>query len=315
LALLLLAAAPVMAQGAAGPQGPVKILVGFAAGGGADIIARVFADKLKDRLGAPVVVENKTGAGGRIAAEALKNAAPDGATLLLTPIVVPVLAPLIYSNLGYDPVKDFAPVSLVGYYQFALAVNANHPARTMPEFVAWLKANPLQANFGSPAPGSLPHFFGVMIGRGVGVDMQHVAYKGGAPMINDLLGGQIAAGIDTHIELLELNKAGKIRVLGTSGATRSTLMPDVPTFKEAGIANVEGSGWYAFYVPARTPAARIAELNRAIVAVTLLPDVKDRLTKLGVDVQGSTPEDLSRLMAADTAKWAPVIRATGFKGD
>ncbi len=312
---LLLAPTLLWAQTPATNKPPVKVLVGFAPGGGADIIARLFADKLREPLGATVIVENRTGAGGRIAAEALKNAAPDGNTILLTPIVIPVLAPLIYTNLNYDPVKDFAPLSLVGFFQFGFAVGGTHPARTMQEYVAWIKANPQQANFGSPAPGSLPHFFGAMIGRGMGVDMQHVAYKGGAPMLNDLVGGQIPAGIDTHIELLELDRTGKIRILATSGANRSPLLPNVPTFKEVGFKDIEGSGWYAFYAPAKTPAAVIDALSRAIVAVTQMPEVKERLTRMGVEVQGSTPQQLAKLMVDDTAKWAPVIKATGFKGE
>jgi tripartite-type tricarboxylate transporter receptor subunit TctC len=156
-ALAILAATGAHAQAAL--KGPVRIIVGFAAGGSSDIAARMLADKLKDSLGVPVIVENRVGAGGRIAAEALKNAAPDGTTFLLTPVVVPVLAPLVYKQLSYDPAKDFVPVAQVATYQFALAVGPNHPAKTVAEFVAWLKANPTQANFGSPAPGSLPHFF------------------------------------------------------------------------------------------------------------------------------------------------------------
>ncbi len=313
--LAIVTGAVAMAQAPAPAKPPVKVLVGFAPGGGADIIARLFADKMREPLGATLIVENRTGAGGRIAAEALKNAAPDGNTILLTPIVIPVLAPLIYTNLNYDPVKDFAPLSLVGFFQFGFAVGSAHPAKTMQEYVAWVKANPQQANFGSPAPGSLPHFFGAMIGRGMGVDMQHIAYKGGAPMLNDLVGGQIPAGIDTHIELLELDRSGKLRVLATSGANRSPLLPNVPTFKETGFKDIEGSGWYAFYAPAKTPAAVIEALNRAVVAVTQMPDVRERLTRMGVEVQGSTPAQLAQLMAADSAKWGPVIKASGFKGE
>jgi tripartite-type tricarboxylate transporter receptor subunit TctC len=312
---LLLTPALLFAQAPATSKPPVRILVGFAPGGGADIIARLFADKMREPLGATIIVENRTGAGGRIAAEALKNAVPDGNTILLTPIVIPVLAPLIYTNLSFDPAKDFAPLSLVGFFQFGFAVGGTHPAKTMQEYVAWVKANPQQANFGSPAPGSLPHFFGAMIGRSIGVDMQHIAYKGGAPMLNDLVGGQIPAGIDTHIELLELDRSGKIRVLASSGASRSPLLPSVPTFKEAGFTGIEGSGWYAFYAPAKTPAAAVDALSRAIVAVTLMPEVKERLTRMGVEVQGSTPAQLAKLMADDTAKWGPVIKASGFKGE
>src|SRR5262249_30233154 len=189
-------------------KGQIKIMVGFAAGGSSDIAARLIGESLKTSLGVPVVVENKVGAGGRIAAEALQDATPDGPTLLLAPIVVPVLAPLVYKQLAYDPARDFAPVTQVAMYQFALAVGPNHPAKNVTEFVAWMKANPKQASFGSRAPGSLPHFFGLMIGQATGIDMVHVAYKGGVPLATDLMGGQIPCGIDALSDMLELHRAG-----------------------------------------------------------------------------------------------------------
>lgn len=293
-------------------KGPLRILVGFAAGGSSDIAARMLADKLKDTLGQPVVVENRVGAGGRIAAEALKNAPPDGATLLLIPVVVPVLAPLVFKQLNYDPAKDFAPVSQVATYQFALAVAPGHPARTVTEFVTWLKAHPGEANFGSPAPGSLPHFFGLMIGQATGIDMVHVAYKGGAPLATDLMGGQIPAGIDSLSDMMELHRAGRIRIIATSGAQRSPLLPSVPTFKEQGFASIEGSGWIGVYVPSRTPRTVIDDLSAAIVKALQMPEIRERLLSLGYEPTGTTPEALAAIMAADTARWAPIIKRSGF---
>ena len=222
----------------------MRIIVGFAAGGSSDIAARMLADKLKDSLGVPFIVENRVGAGGRIAAEALKNAAPDGTTFLLTPVVVPVLAPLVYKQLSYDPAKDFAPVAQVATYQFALAVGPDHPARSVPEFVAWLKANPTQANFGSPAPGSLPHFFGLMIGKATGVEMVHIAYKGGAPLATDLMGGQIPAGVDALSDMIELHRGGKVRIIATSGAQRSPLLPTVATAVTTGMSCTRSLGCF-----------------------------------------------------------------------
>jgi tripartite-type tricarboxylate transporter receptor subunit TctC len=172
---------------------PVKILVGFAPGGSADIAGRLLAERMAAELKQPVVVDNKPGAGGRIAAEMLKNAAPDGSTIMLTPIVVPVLAPLVFSKLPYDPQADFAPVAPVANFQFGLSVNPAHPAKSVAELVAWWKANPAQANFGTPAPGSLPHFFGVMIGRDAGIDLVHVPFNGGGPLMNALMGNQISS--------------------------------------------------------------------------------------------------------------------------
>jgi tripartite-type tricarboxylate transporter receptor subunit TctC len=193
-ALALLFALPAPAQ--EGPKGPVRLLVGFAPGGSSDLAARIIADKLKDVLGVTVIVDNKAGAGGRIAAEALKNSPPDGNTIFLTPVVVPVLAPLLFAKLPYDAQKDLAPVTHVANYQLALSAGSNPPAKSLQELTDWLKANPGKANFGSPAPGSLPHFFGLMVAKSIGVDMQHVAYKGGAPLHTDLIGGQIPVAVD-----------------------------------------------------------------------------------------------------------------------
>ncbi len=310
--LALTALVPVTAHPQSTFKGPIKILVGFAAGGSSDIAARMLADKLKDSLGQPVVVENRVGAGGRIAAEALKNAPPDGATMLLTPVVVPVLAPLVFKQLNYDPARDFAPVSQVATYQFAFAVAPANPAKTVPEFVTWLKANPTQANFGSPAPGSLPHFFGLMVGQATGIDMVHIAYKGGAPLATDLMGGQISAGIDALSDMMELHRAGKIRIIATSGAKRSPLLPTVATFQEQGFPSIEGSGWIGVYVPARTPKAVIDQISVAIVKALRAPEVRERFLTLGYEPTGTTPEALAAIMAADTARWEPVIRRSGF---
>ena len=314
-ALALAFIAPIGAHAQAALKGPVRIIVGFAAGGSSDIAARMLADKLKDSLGVPVIVENRVGAGGRIAAEALKNATPDGTTFLLTPVVIPVLAPLVYKQLSYDPAKDFAPVGQVATYQFALAVGPNHPAKTVPEFVAWLKANPAQANFGSPAPGSLPHFFGLMVGKATGVEMIHIPYKGGAPLATDLMGGQIPAGVDALSDMIELHRGGKIRIIATSGAQRSPLLPTVATFKEQGFAKIEGTGWIGVYAPAKTSPALIDQVSAAIGNALKAPDLRERFLNLGYEPTGTTPEQLTAIMAADTARWGPIIKASGFTGD
>ena len=307
------AAAAAYAQ--ASQNGPLRILVGFPAGGSTDVAARLIADRIRDDLGRPVVVENKPGAGGRIAAEALKRAAPDGSTLLLTPMVVTVLTPLIFKELHYDPAKDFAAVSHIANFQIALAVSVNHPARTVPEFVAWVKSRPDRASFGTAAAGSQPHFFGVMIGRGIGVDMVHVPYKGATPLVTDLAGGQIPAGISALSDLLELHRAGKLRIIATSGAQRSPVLPTVSTFKEQGFASIEGTGWLAFYAPAGTPKAVIDEWSKAIAKAVRTPDVAEKLIHLGLEPTGTTPEELAAIMAADTARWAPIVKASGFTPD
>jgi tripartite-type tricarboxylate transporter receptor subunit TctC len=309
--VLAVVAAPALAQ----VDKPVKLLVGFAPGGSADTAARLLADRIKDDLRQPVVVENRPGAGGRIVAEAVKNAPADGSVLMLTPIVVTVLAPLVFSKLPYDPLADFAPVAQVANFQFALSVNANHPARTMKDLVAWYKANPAKANFGSPAPGSLPHFFGLMIGKGAGLDLVHVPYNGGAPMMNALMGEQITAAIDTLVEQVELHRTGRVRILASSGTSRSPLLADVPTFAEAGLAGVEGTAWFGVYAPAKTPEPTVRQLNAAINKALANTELRERLTKLGLEPAGGTAADLGARMAQDTARWGPIVKASGFRAD
>jgi tripartite-type tricarboxylate transporter receptor subunit TctC len=282
----------------------VRLLVGFPPGGSADIAARLLTERIGAELKQPVVVDNKPGAGGRIAAELLKNAAPDGTTLLLTPIVVPVLAPLVFSRLAYNPTTDFAPVGQVANFQFAISVNAAHPAKNVQDLVAWYKANPALANYGTPGAGSLPHFFGVMLASGAGVDLVHVPFNGGGPLMNALVGDQI-----------ELMRSGKIRMLATSGATRSPLLPDVPTIVESGFKGVEGTSWFAIYAPAKTPPATIQQLNAALNKALAAPELRERFIKLGLEPTGGSPAELAAIMQRDTERWAPVIKASGFRGD
>ena len=294
-----------------------KIIVGFAAGGGADLIARMLADKMRDGLpaGSQIVVDNRTGAGGKIAVEALRGLPADGSAMLLAPLVTPVLSQLTFRNPGYNPATDMMPIGMVGHFQFALAVPPSLPVKNMAEFVAWLKANPTKANYGSPSPGSLPHFFGIRLGRAIGVEMVHVAYKGGAPMLNDLMGGQIACGMDTHIELTELHKTGKIRILASFGEKRSATLPDIPTMAELGFKDATGSGWYSLWAPAKTPPATIARLNKALNGALANAEIKEKFARTGTEVAISTPEGLEKFRLAEIEKWRPVILASGFKAD
>ena len=311
LATTLLLAAAAQAQ----VDKPVRVLVGFAPGGSADSAARLLAERMAAELKQPVVVENKPGAGGRIAAEMLKNAAPDGSTIMLAPIVVPVLAPLVFAKLAYNPASDFVPVAHVANFQFGLSVNNTHPAKTVNELMAWFKANPAQANFGSPAPGSLPHFFGVMIAGGAGLDLIHVPFNGGGPLMNAIAGNQVSSGIDTLVDQIEQHRGGKLRIIATSGATRSPLLPEVPTFAEAGLKGVEGTSWFAVYAPAKTLAVTVAQLNAAINKALAAPEVRERFAKLGLEPTGGSAADLAAIMKRDSERWAPVVKASGFRGD
>ena len=312
-AMILAAVAPGIAQDKI--DKPVKIIVGFPAGGTADIMARAVSDKMKDTLGQPVIVENRPGAIGRIAADAVKNAAPDGSTIMVMPIGPMAVVPHTYKTLTYDPIKDFAPIGMGSTFQFAIAAGPESGAKTWVEYVAWAKANPSKSSYATSGAGSLPHFFGVLVGREAGIEMLHVAYKGSAAYVNDLIGGQVPTAVDAIADLTELHRAGKIKLLASSGKTRSTAVPDVPTFGELGVKGVEAEGWFGFFAPAKTPKAIVDQLNRSLNQALRSPDVAERLSKLGLDPATSTPEEFGRILAADYAKWGPVVKATGFTAE
>ena len=303
------------AAAASAQDGPVRILIGFAPGGTSDLIARLIVDRLKSSLGAPVVVENRPGATGFIAAEALKNAAPDGRTIMLAPDAVTVFAPLTHAKLRYDPRADFAPVSLVATYPFALAVGPGSPAKTLPEYLAWVRANPVKASYGVPGVGGQPQFLGATLGRAAGVELNSIPYKGGAPLLTDLVGGQLPAGITLLSDMLKHRESGKVLLLASSGFQRAAAAPDVPTFKELGVAAFESMGWQGFHAPARTPRPMVERLSAAIAAAIKAPEVGERLLPLGLTLVGSTPDEFARHEARETAKWAPVVKATGFRAD
>jgi tripartite-type tricarboxylate transporter receptor subunit TctC len=287
------------------------IVFPFAAGGSGDALARLIAEHLRVALGQPVIVENRTGAQGRIGVQAVKAAPPDGRTLLLTPVAPMSVYTHVYTSLAYDPVADFEPVAQVATFDFGLAVGPQVPANTLAELVAWVKANPAQGSYGTPAAGTLPHFFAVTFARAADIDLRHVGYRGSAAALTDLVGGQIAIVVTTTSDLLEQHKAGRTRVLATSDGQRSPFLPDVPTFKEAGYA-IEGRGWYGVYLPAKTPADIVERLNAAIVAAVQSPPVREKLLAFGLVPTGSSAAELRRIQKADAELWAPAVKASGF---
>lgn len=301
------------------PLEQVKIFYGFPAGSSGDIVARRVGEKLAGsaytRNGA--VVENKPGAGGRIALDVLKPAPADGTHLALTPFSMLALFPHVYSKLAYDANKDFLPVSMAAVMQHGLAVGPMVPAnvKSVKDFLAWAKANPKDASYGSPGAGSTPHFIGALMGLSAGVELKHVPYRGSIPGVTDVVGGQIAAMVTPHGDFIANHKAGKMRILATSGSKRSPFVPEVPTFAEQGFPDLVVDEWFSFYAPARTPAPVIAAANAAINAAVKDKAVIDALALVGLIAQGSTPEELGRSQKEQFDKWGPLIRKVGFTAE
>ena len=312
ISLLALLAALLLPLAAAAQGQNIRILVGLAPGGSNDIVARLLAEKLKDSLAQPVVVENRVGAGQRIALMEVKRAAPDGRTLIFVTNSPMSIFPHTYAKLDYDPVRDFTPISRVLAFDMAIAVGPKVPATNMKEFVAWLKANPTQAAYGTPGAGTLPHFVGILIGRTIGVEFTHVPYKGSTSAMPDLIGGQIPILMDGLGSMAEQYKAGKIRFIASSGQRRNPLSPEVPTMRESGF-DIVAETTAGVYGPAKMPADLVRRLNAAIVQAVSASDFRDRLYKEGLIPTSSTPEELAASQTEDLKRWEAPIRASGFK--
>ncbi|MBC7918033.1 MAG: Twin-arginine translocation pathway signal [Rhodoferax sp.] len=292
---------------------PVHLLVGFPAGGGTDAIARTLADKLKDQLGVPVMVENKAGAGGQIAAQALKVAVPDGNTLFLSHDHTISILPLVMKNPGFDPAKDFVPVAGVATFVNALAMSGTTPAKSVGEYVAWVKTQGAgKGTVGVPAPASVPEFLVRVVGQKYGLDLQAAPYRGSAPMMADMLGNQIHAGTGSVPDFIENHKAGKIRVVAVMGTNRQAILPDVPTFAELGLTGFEEAPYYGIFAPAGTPKAAIDKFSEALAKVLALPEVKERLTAMGLSVGFMSSQQLAAREQAYAQTWAKIVRASGF---
>jgi tripartite-type tricarboxylate transporter receptor subunit TctC len=301
------------------PVEKVKIVCGFPVGGTADTTSRRVGDKLAGSTYSrnAAMVENKTGAGGRIAIEAVKNANPDGSTLLLSAYSMLLIYPHIYRSLSYDPFKDFAPVSIASVLSHGLAVGPMVPAsvKNVKDFLAWCKANPDRANYGSPAAGSTPHFLGALLSLESGVAMQHVAYRGSVPGVTDVIAGQISAMFTPHGDFLANHRAGKLRILATSGKQRSLFVPDIPTFAEQGFSGLTVEEWFGFFAPAKTPANVIATANAAINSALKDKGVVDSLALQGLSPLGSSPDDMAKEMRRLYEQWGPVVKRIGFTAE
>jgi len=309
LAACLGASAPAFAQKL---DGPLRIVVGYAPGGASDRAARLLADALKDSLGVSVIVENKTGAGGRISAQAVKATPADQNVVLMGNPAINVVAPLVFSNVGYDQYKDFVPVSQVSQYDFGVAVGPAVPVREFNHLLAWLRANPNQANFGVPATGSLPHFFALMVADAAKVSAQVVGYRGSAPLATDLLGGQLPVAVDTLDSLIPLHQAGKLRILAVGAAKRSPETFDLPTLKESGI-DVVADGWNVMFAPASMPAAKVALIGKAVERAMKSPELQAKVRAGSMTPVASSPAQTAKMLDAYRAKWEPVVKASGIK--
>ena len=290
----------------------VKLLVGFAAGGSVDLTARALADAMKDSLGRPVIVENKPGAAGRLVLEAVKQARPDGDTLMLVPHGPMTLFPWIHRNLRYDPTKDFTPIGRVCVVDYALTTGPATPAKTMGEYLQWARDPKNKASYGSPGAGTIPHFIGQGFTQRTRTDIVHVPYKGSALTMVDLMGGSVSLGVSPLADAIEHHRNGKVRILATTGSQRSTALKDIPTLKEAGIDFVV-DGWYGIYAPAGLPDTQLQALSKALESAVLKQE--DFFIKNAMRAAPLRPEQLAQLQRAEMAQWEPWVKASGFKAE
>ena len=312
LTLLASMAASALMPSAFAQDSTLRIVVGYPPGGSSDRMARIVAEKLQTRLGSPVIVENRPGAGGRLAAQQIRAGTLGQNVLMVANPAVMVVAPQVFKDNGYDAEKDFVPVSHVNDYEFALAVASAVPVRELNHLLAWLRANPSQANFGVPATGSLPHFFALMIGEKAGVPAQVVGYRGSAPLITDLLGGQVPVAVDTFDGLLPQHEAGKLRILATSGQQRSPMSPNIPTFRESGL-NLAAMGWNTFFAPATMPAERVGRYASAIHAIMKETDTRQKFMDAKMIPVAASQAETASMLKAYRAQWAPVVQKSGYQ--
>ena len=295
------------------PAKPIRFIVAYPPGGSVDLHARHVGAKMAENLGQPIVVENRPGGNTHIGAEVVAKAPPDGYTLFHTLDSTMTLNQALYSKLPFDPIRDFAPVARLASGNSIIVVHPSVPVKTMRELVDYAKANPGKLNFGSGGPGATPHLAGEMFKMMAGIRVTHVPYKGGAPALANLVGGQIQFMLENIPGTLPFVKGGKLRALAVTDIKRSPLLPDLPTLDEAGLKGYELVGWNGMFVPAGTPNAIVNKLHEGVVAALAIPDVKERLTVLGADGVGDTPQHFSAFIKADIAKWAKVVKAAGIK--
>ncbi len=304
-----------LAQGQPYPGKPVRMIVPYPPGGGNDTLGRLFAAKLGERLGQPFVVENRPGAGTMIGTEAAAKSAPDGYTILLSSIATHALSPNLYSRVPYDPIKDFAPVTLLGIAPTVLVISNDLPAKNLSELIALAKAKPGTLAYASGGNGTPPHINAEVFKSVASVDLLHIPYKGGGPALVDLIAGRVQVMLDTAASAMPHVRSGKLRALALSASKRSPDYPDLPTFAEAGLANYDTNAWYSIHAPAGTPPEIVRRLNTELVAILRDPDVLARFKQLSTDPVGNSPEEFGTFVRAELDKYARIIKAAGIRLD
>ena len=295
------------------PTKPIKLIVPYPPGGGNDNLARIFATKLGERLGQPVVVENKPGAGTLIGSEAAAKSPGDGYTLFLSSIVTHALAPALYAKIPYDPIKDFVPITVLAVAPTVLVVNKDLPATTVPDLTALAKANPGKYTFASGGNGTTPHVSGEIYKSMTGTDLLHVPYKGGGPALTDLMGGQVNMMFDTAASAMPHVRSGKLRAIAIATPKRHPDFPDLPTFAEQGMPDYSINSWYSLHAPAGTPRDIVLRVHGEIVAILKLPDVAERLRALNADPGGMPPDEFGVFVKSELDRYGAVIRKAGIK--
>jgi len=297
------------------PTRPIRFIVPFAPGGGGDVVGRIIGQRMSEQLGKPLVIDNRAGGGGTLGCELAAKAAPDGYTLLLGNVGPIAVGPALYPKLAYDPVRDFAPVTMIASFPNLLVANPGLPFKTVPELVAYAKSRPGALNFASAGAGTSTHLAGELFKSVAGIDVVHVPYKGGAAAMTDIIAGQVAYYFGTMPSSMPLAKAGKLRALAVTSLTRSPAAPEVPTIAESGYPKFETAAWYGLMFPTGTPREIVARTNAATMVVLALPDIRERLVHEGSEPLGSTPAQFGAYIKAEIAKWSGVVKAAHLKAD
>ncbi|CAN5399750.1 tripartite tricarboxylate transporter substrate binding protein [soil metagenome] len=295
------------------PSRPIRMVIPFAAGGGTDVLGRLLAQKMSEGLGQPIIVDNKPGAGGSLGTADVAKSTPDGYTFLLGSSSTHGINPVLYTKLPYDAIKDFAPIAVIATNKFVMAVPAASPAKNLPQFLAMVRANPGKYDYASSGNGTTSHLAGSLFVQMAHVQMTHIPYKSNVPALNDLMGDRVAVMFDNITAMQGQIQSGLVRAIATTGATRSPILPDVPTMEEQGLTGYRIGGWFCLLAPANTPPAIVDRLYRELAKVVATPEVNDKMIAIGADPQVGGPADLAKLISTEIPRWKGIVDAAGAK--